>query len=175
MHVSQFIKYNLLFFVLYVFFYIVQRQFIFTYQELILPLGDGVGTLIFFPHGIRVLACMVGGVAVLPGLFAGHILANELVGGDDTLLLSVISITSIYLPYFFLKNKKLSLSVLLQITVISSILNSVFHHLYLQWTLINMEPFIMFTYLIGDLLGALSLFYIFKYVQKLYINYSSKY
>ena len=175
MHVSQFIKYNLLFFVLYVFFYIVQRQFIFTYQELILPLGDGVGTLIFFPHGIRVLACMVGGVAVLPGLFAGHILANELVGGDYTLLLSVISITSIYLPYFFLKNKKLSLSVLLQITVISSILNSVFHHLYLKWTLINMEPFIMFTYLIGDILGALSLFYIFKYVQKLYINYSSKY
>jgi len=74
---------------------------------------------------------------------------------------------AIYIPYYLQKRKGISLQNILVIAGVSSILNSIFQTLYLQFAVINLNAAVLFTYLIGDILGALLLFYLIKYINYL--------
>ena len=74
----------------------------------------------------------------------------------------------------FLNLKEISLKNILMMALLSSLLNSLFQSLYLQISMINLDPYLIFSYLIGDLLGCLVIFYLVKYIKNLYISFSSK-
>lgn len=158
--------------------FIFQQHFIFPLQEQFFNFGILSGSLIFFPHGVRVLSVMLGGIWILPGLFVAHLVTAvyhlELLNYIEIFIRVVLSIVSIYLPYYFLKLKEISLKNILIMALLSSLLNSLFQSLYLQISMINLDPYLIFSYLIGDLLGCITIFYFIKYIKNLYINFSSK-
>ena len=158
--------------------FVFQQHFILPLQEQFFNFGILSGSLIFFPHGVRVLSVMLGGIWILPGLFVAHLVTAvyhlEVLNYTDIFIRAVLSILSIYLPYYFLKLKEISLKNILIMALLSSILNSLFQSLYLQISMINLDPYLIFSYLIGDLLGCITIFYFIKYIKYLYINFSSK-
>jgi hypothetical protein len=121
---------------------------------------------------------MLGGIWILPGLFVAHLVTAvyhlELLNYIEVFIRTIFSILSIYLPYYFLKLKEISLKNILIMALLSSLLNSLFQSLYLQISMINLDPYLIFSYLIGDLLGCITIFYFIKYIKNLYINFSSK-
>ena len=158
--------------------FVFQQHFIFPLQEQFFNFGVLSGSLVFFPHGVRVLSVMLGGIWILPGLFVAHLVTSvyhlELLNYIEVFIRAVLSILSIYLPYYFLKLKEISLKNILILALLSSLLNSLFQSLYLQISMINLDPYLIFSYLIGDLLGCITIFYFVKYIKNLYINFSSK-
>ena len=61
---------NILVFLLFLSFFFIQRIFFNLIQDTTI---DFAGSLIYLPHGIRVLATLVGGRKIIPGLLLGHI------------------------------------------------------------------------------------------------------
>lgn len=178
MNLSYKFQINLLVTISYIVLFVFQQHFIFPLQEQFFSLGIMSGSLIFFPHGIRVLSIMLGGIWILPGLFVAHLVTAvyhlDVLNYTEVFIRAVLSILSIYLPYYFLKLKEISLKNILIMALLSSLLNSLFQSLYLQISTINLDPYLIFSYLIGDLLGCLAIFYFIKYIKNLYINFSSK-
>ena len=163
--------------VTYVLLFVIQHHLIFPIQNQFLQLGALTGTLIFLPHGLRVWAVLTGGIYILPGLFLGHFITTfyytEYIALEESLIRVSLSMAAIYIPYYLLKIKDITLQNILLVALISSIFNSVFQTLYLQFALINLNIYVLFTYLIGDLLGALLLFYLIKYINYLIRIYQS--
>jgi len=155
----------------YVLLFIIQHHLIFAIQNQFLQLGALTGTLIFLPHGLRVWAVLTGGVYILPGLFLGHFTTtfyySEYIPVQESLIRVCLSMMAIYIPYYLLKIKDITLQNILLIALISSMLNSTFQTLYLQYSLINLNIYVLFTYLVGDIVGSLLFFYIVKYINYL--------
>ena len=86
------------------------------------------GSLIFFPHGVRVLSVMLGGMWILPGLFVAHLLAAvyhlEVLNYTEVFIRAVLSIMSICLPYYLLNIKEISLK---NILMMANYLTDEFH------------------------------------------------
>ena len=162
----------------YVILFVFQQHFIFPLQKQFFNFGILSGSLIFFPHGVRVLSIMLGGIWILPGLFVAHLVTAvyhlEVLNYSEVFIRAVLSMMSICLPYYLLKLKEISLKNILMMALLSSLLNSLFQSLYLQISTINLDPYLIFSYLIGDILGCLTTFYLIKYIKKLYISFSSK-
>ena len=178
MNLSYKFKLNLLVVISYIILFVFQQHFILPLQEQFFNFGVLSGSLIFFPHGVRVLSVMLGGMWILPGLFVAHLLVAiyhlEVLGYIEVFIRAVLSLLSIYIPYYLLKLKEISLKNILIMVLLSSLLNSLFQSLYLQISTINLDPNLIFSYLIGDILGCLTTFYFIKYIKKLYISFSSK-
>jgi len=178
LNLSYKFQFNLFVAISYIVLFIFQQHFIFPLQEQFFNFGILSGSLIFFPHGVRVLSVMLGGIWILPGLFVAHLVTAvyhlELLNYIEVFIRAVLSIVSIYLPYYFLKLKEISLKNILIMALLSSLLNSLFQSLYLQISMINLDPYLIFSYLIGDLLGCITIFYFIKYIKNIYINFSSK-
>ena len=121
---------------------------------------------------------MLGGIWILPGLFVAHLVTAvyhlEVLNYTEVFIRAALSIISICLPYYFLNLKEISLKNILLMALLSSFLNSLFQSLYLQISMINLDPYIIFSYLIGDLLGCITIFYFIKYIKNLYISFTSK-
>ena len=167
---------NVIVFFSYVVLFIFQQHLIFPLQSNFLNLGVLTGTLIFLPHGIRVLAVMIGGWHIFPGLFVAHLLTTvyhlDFVNEWWEILIRVsLTMIAIYTPLIILRNKEISLHSIIVFSIISSVLNSVLQTFYLQYSLINLNPYVILTYLIGDFLGAIVLFYIFRYLKYLIQTY----
>lgn len=155
----------------YVLLFIITEYLIFPIQNQFIQLGALTGTMVFLPHGLRVWAVLTGGIYVLPGLVLGHFLTafyhTEYVPIFESLVRIVLTMAAIYIPYYLQKRQEISLQNILVIAGVSSILNSIFQTLYLQFAFINLNVAVLFTYLIGDILGALLLFYLIKYINYL--------
>jgi len=121
---------------------------------------------------------MLGGIWILPGLFVAHLVTAvyhlEVLNYTEVFIRAFLSIMSICLPYYSFKLKEISLKNILLMALLSSLLNSLFQSLYLQISTINLDPYLIFSYLIGDLLGCITIFYFIKYIKNLYINFTSK-
>ena len=167
---------NVIVFFSYVVLFIFQQHLIFPLQSNFLNLGVLTGTLIFLPHGIRVLAVMIGGWHIFPGLFVAHLITAvyhlESVNEWREILIRVsLTMIAIYTPLIILRNKEISLHSIIVFSIISSVFNSGLQTFYLQYSLLNLNPYIIFTYLIGDFMGAIVLFYIFRYFKYLIQTY----
>ena len=171
-------QFNILTALSYIILFVFQQHFLFPLQQQFFNFGVLSGSLLFFPHGVRVLSVLLGGIWILPGLLIGHLVTAiyhlEILNYTEVFLRAILSMLSIYLPYYLLNLKNISLRNILILAVLSSILNSLFQSFYLQLSMINLDPYLIFSYLIGDLLGSLVLFYFIKYIQNLYIIFSSK-
>ena len=166
---------NVIIFFSYILLFIFQQHLIYPLQSHFINLGVLTGTLIFLPHGIRVLAVMIGGWHIFPGLFVAHLITAvyhlESVNEWETVIRAFLTMIAIYTPYLILGSQKISLQSIIIFSLISSILNSGLQTFYLQYSLLNLNPYVILTYLIGDILGAFILFYIFRYFKYLIQSY----
>lgn len=166
---------NVVIFFSYILLFIFQQHLIYPLQNHFINLGVLTGTLIFLPHGIRVLAVMIGGWHIFPGLFVAHLITAvyhlESVNEWETVIRALLTMIAIYTPYLILGSQKISLQSIIIFSLISSILNSGLQTFYLQYSLLNLNPYVLLTYLIGDILGAFILFYIFRYFKYLIQTY----
>jgi len=166
---------NVVVFFSYILLFIFQQHLIYPLQNHFINLGVLTGTLIFLPHGIRVLAVMIGGWHIFPGLFVAHLITAvyhlESVNEWETVIRALLTMIAIYTPYLILGSQKISLQSIIIFSLISSILNSGLQTFYLQYSLLNLNPYVLLTYLIGDILGAFILFYIFRYFKYLIQTY----
>lgn len=166
---------NVIIFFSYILLFIFQQHLIYPLQSHFINLGVLTGTLIFLPHGIRVLAVMIGGWHIFPGLFVAHLMTAvyhlESVNEWETVIRALLTMIAIYTPYLILGSQKISLQSIIIFSLISSILNSGLQTFYLQYSLLNLNPYVILTYLIGDILGAFILFYIFRYFKYLIQTY----
>jgi hypothetical protein len=166
---------NVVIFFSYILLFIFQQHLIYPLQNHFINLGVLTGSLIFLPHGIRVLAVMIGGWHIFPGLFVAHLMTAvyhlESVNEWETVIRALLTMIAIYTPYLILGSQKISLQSIIIFSLISSILNSGLQTFYLQYSLLNLNPYVLLTYLIGDILGAFILFYIFRYFKYLIQTY----
>ena len=166
---------NVIIFFSYILLFIFQQYLIFPLQSHFINLGVLTGTLIFLPHGIRVLAVMIGGWYIFPGLFVAHLITDvyhlESVNEWDTVIRALLTMIAIYTPYLIWGSRKISMQSIIIFSFISSILNSGLQTFYLQYSLLNLNPYVLLTYLSGDILGAFILFYIFRYFKYLIQTY----
>jgi hypothetical protein len=141
-------------------------------------------SLLFLPHGVRVLTCVLYGPRLGAFyLFAATLLTGFWVGriGDyDPLtltLLYAVGALSVPLAFIFLQfiyeDTKIGLTMVKHNTIktiaylalISSILNSIGHALVLDgFSASEVKPRIILQFLIGDLLGTLVLFLCLRFV-----------
>lgn len=166
---------NVVIFFSYILLFIFQQHLIYPLQNHFINLGILTGTLIFLPHGIRVLAVMIGGWHIFPGLFVAHLITAvyhlESVNEWETVIRALLTMIAIYTPYLIWGSRKISMQSIIIFSLISSILNSGLQTFYLQYSLLNLNPYVLLTYLIGDILGAFILFYIFRYFKYLIQTY----
>ena len=166
---------NVVIFFSYILLFIFQQHLIYPLQNHFINLGILTGTIIFLPHGIRVLAVMIGGWHIFPGLFVAHLITAvyhlESVKEWESAIRALLTMIAIYTPYLILGSQKISLQSIIIFSLISSILNSGLQTFYLQYSLLNLNPYVLLTYLIGDILGAFILFYIFRYFKYLIQTY----
>ena len=141
-------------------------------------------SLLFLPHGVRVLTCVLYG----PRLGAFYIFSATLltgfwvgsIGDDDPLTLTLryaVGALSVPIAFVFLQfiheDTKIGLTkvnhntikTIAYLALISSILNSIGHALVLDgFSDFSVQPRIILKFLFGDLLGALVLFLCLRFV-----------
>ncbi len=182
---------NIVVFFLFILLFIIQWVLINSFQNLNITL---VASLIYLPHGLRVLATLIGGNKILPGLFLAHLLTGlflhyengnleltELINNDYkdlviVLLTSTGSTFSVIISMFFIKFnfirvRNITLKDIITIAILSSIINSFFNNTiyfisYENWEISS--QFIQF--IIGDVIGALIIFYSLKFINNFLVN-----
>ena len=179
---------NILVFLLFLSFFFIQRIFFNLIQDTTI---DFAGSLIYLPHGIRVLATLVGGRKIIPGLLLGHIVSGlythsfatstniefaEILNLETSIINLLTSIGSSFcvLLALFILNinydyiKSITLKTIFLVSIISSVINSFFTNTiyfisYENWEIGTQ----FFQYIFGDLIGALIIFYILKFSKKM--------
>ena len=179
---------NILVFLLFLSFFFIQRLFFDVIQDTTIAFA---GSLIYLPHGIRVLATLIGGRKIIPGLLLGHIVSGlythsfatstnmefaDIINLETSIINLLTSIGSSFcvLLALFILNisydyiKSISLKTIFLVSIISSIINSFFTNTiyfisYENWEIGTQ----FFQYIFGDLIGALIIFYILKFSKKM--------
>jgi hypothetical protein len=179
---------NILVFLLFLSFFFIQRLFFDVIQDTTIAFA---GSLIYLPHGIRVLATLIGGRKIIPGLLLGHIVSGlythsfatstniefaEILNLETSIINLLTSIGSSFcvLLALFILNinydyiKSITLKTIFLVSIISSIINSFFTNAiyfisYENWEIGTQ----FFQYILGDLIGALIIFYILKFSKKM--------
>ena len=147
-------------------------------------LNSNLVSLLFLPHGVKVLACVLYGTRLGAFyLFAATLLTGFWVGriGDydplTLMLLYAVGALSVPLAFVFLQfiheDTKIGLTkvnhntikTIAYLALISSIINSIGHALVLDgFSDFSVQPRIILKFLFGDLLGALVLFLCLRFV-----------
>ena len=183
-------KFNLNIYVFLIFLglFFIQRIFFELIQDSTIAFA---ASFLYLPHGLRVLATLIGGRKIIPGLFLGHIfsgiyihlfLSDKGLSFFDILNLKtsiVILLTSIGSSFcvlfaiFILKIssndiRSITLKTILIVSILSSIINSFFSNTIYFLSYENWEIGVQFIqYIIGDLIGTLLIFYILKFSRKM--------
>ena len=141
------------------------------------------GNLVFLPHSIRLIAAIVFGWVVFPGLFIAH-LASSLIAGHDidvhSLFISANASLSGYfavfiITFFKLKNlhqlTNINFSQILFVVLFAGIFNSIGNFLIKDYFFDNiMSINFIFSYLIGDFIGGfIGLYILLKLLPKKYM------
>ena len=159
MSIKKIIFYNCIIFFAYLFFYQIS-MFLFNLDML-------YGNLVFLPHSIRLIAAIVFGWFVLPGLFIAH-LASSIIAGHiidfHSLFISANASLSgyfaVYLITFFkIKNlsklSNINFMQILFVVLFAGFFNSIGNFLIKDYFFTNiMSINFIFSYLIGDFIGG---------------------
>ena len=181
---------NILVFLLFLSLFFIQRIFFDLIQNSTIAFA---ASFLYLPHGLRVLATLVGGRKIIPGLFLGHVVSGiyihsfangtgieflDIFNLESLIIILLTSIGSslcVLLALFILKInslkiKSIKLKTILFVSVLSSIINSFFSNTIYYLSFDDWEIGAQFLqYIIGDLIGALILFYVLKFLKKMVI------
>ena len=182
---------NILVFSLFLILFLIQRIFFDLIQNSTMALA---ASFLYLPHGLRVLATLIGGRKIIPGLFLGHVVSGiyihsfangtgiEILDIFNLEIIIIILLTSIgsslcvLLALFILKInslniKSIELKTIIFVSILSSIINSFFSNTIYFLSLDDWEIGAQFIqYIIGDLVGTFIVFYILKFVKKMIIS-----
>ena len=182
---------NILVFLLFLSLFFIQRIFFDLIQNSTVAF---TASFLYLPHGLRVLATLIGGRKIIPGLFLGHVVSGiyihsfangtgiEFLGIFNLEIIIIILLTSIgssfcvLLALFILKInslniKSIELKTIIFVSILSSIINSFFSNTIYFLSLDDWEIGAQFIqYIIGDLVGTFIVFYILKFVKKMIIS-----
>lgn len=149
--------------------FIVQQWLVFPLEQQFLPADDlSFASLLFIPHGVKLVLAFVIGILALPGLLIGQFLAGLLLGTplDLALITAVIGSLAVMLPVLLVRYMQsipfttslaetthaVSIAkAFFVVTVIASLLNSMFHGVLFHDEGSNI---LELRYLTGDILGA---------------------
>ena len=174
---------NLIVFFLFIVLFILQDFFFKILQSSALPLA---ASLIYLPHGLRVLATLIAGSKILFGLFMGHLVTgmyihyssnptiffNDLTTALLILITSIISTFCVFVSIKLLKNldngsREITLKKILFISIFSALINSLFvnltYYLFIDDWSIDSQ---IFKYFFGDVFGGIIFFYVIKQFNK---------
>ena len=179
---------NILVFLLFLSLFFIQRIFFDLIQNSTIAFA---ASFLYLPHGLRVLATLVGGRKIIPGLFLGHVVSGiyihsfangtgiELLDIFNLKIIIIILLTSIgsslcvLLALFILKInslniKSIELKTIIFVSILSSIINSFFSNTIYFLSLDEWEIGAQFIqYIIGDLVGTFIVFYILKFAKRM--------
>ena len=182
---------NILVFLLFLSLFFIQRIFFDLIQNSTIAFA---ASFLYLPHGLRVLATLVGGRKIIPGLFLGHVVSGiyihsfangtgiEFLGIFNLEIIIIILLTSIgsslcvLLALFVLKInslniKSIELRTIIFVSILSSIINSFFSNTIYFLSLDDWEIGAQFIqYIIGDLVGTFIVFYILKFAKRVIIS-----
>ena len=74
---------------------------LFLVSDFIFSINSNIGNLIFLPNAVRVIAVLIGGWAMLPGLILGHVMAGFL--NEPNILLILVGSICPLLAFYILK------------------------------------------------------------------------
>lgn len=149
--------------------FIAQRWLVLPLESLLLPSDDlYFASLLFIPHGVKLVLAFVIGILALPGILIGQFLAGLLLGSppDLAFITAVIGSFAVMLPVMLIRYMQsipftISLAetthavsiakAFFVVTVIASLLNSMFHGVLFYKEGSNI---LELRYLTGDILGA---------------------
>lgn len=168
---------NFLAFIFYILSFQVQ-QFFWEIQIKILDPSLYLGSLIFLPHGIRVMSLIFFKLDILLGLYFAHVVTGLLYLQDllrpiDIIFKSFLSITAMALAYIFiiqLQQKRefnITISSIFIFTLLSSLFNSILNGLY-GYLVYGGFQHQFFSFLIGDILGAFTIYILFYSIKYFY-------
>ena len=178
------LKFNLFIIFLFVISFAIQNSFVeifFNYFNS----NNFSGSLIYLPHGIRVIAVLAFGWNIFPALFIGSYLTglflinnnfdfslSNITASEVVIIGSLISASCVFVSTYFVQAlnpsvkldvRSIEIKTILIVVIASSVVNSLLHGVlygfaYSDWQ--NLTQF--FQYLIGDTLGALLIFFLVK-------------
>ena len=178
------LKFNLFIVFLFVISFAIQNSFVeifFNYFNS----NNFSGSLIYLPHGIRVIAVLAFGWNIFPALFIGSYLTglflinnnfdfslSNITASEVVIIGSLISASCVFVSTYFVQAlnpsvkldvRSIEIKTILIVVIASSVVNSLLHGVlygfaYSDWQ--NLTQF--FQYLIGDTLGALLIFFLVK-------------
>lgn len=156
-------------------------------QKHFLPADAHNGSLVFLPHGVRVIAIILFGLNALPGIFFSHLISGllflDLYSSSLSLVftLSLFSTIALYLGSLLVFDKKqlygikinnINLKNILAVSIIASAFNSLFNIMvYYFFNVIktfNINDNIIF--FVGDIFGALLLFYMLNTIKNTFFK-----
>ena len=178
------LKYNLFIVFLFVISFAIQNSFVeifFNYFNS----NNFSGSLIYLPHGIRVIAVLAFGWNIFPALFIGSYLTglflinnnfdfslSNITASEIVIIGSLISASCVFISTYFVQAlnplakldvRSIEIKTILIVVIASSVVNSLLHNVlygfaYSDWQSLTQ----FFQYLIGDTLGALLIFFLVK-------------
>ena len=177
--------YSFIIFVTYALAWLLEFYVVGTLQSQILKINHQLASIIFLPHGIRVMSIILLGQRALIPLLAVSILTGLfLFNLENVIILSLLSIFSLFVTLKISKIhslgmhvKNITLKNIIFISTLSSILSSFLNSIFKYFNNSNFESFlsILLTHTLGDILGAIVCFYVLGFMYKLFfvkkINY----
>ena len=186
------LKFNLLIFSLFIISFAIQNSFVeifFNYFNS----NNFSGSLIYLPHGIRVIAVLAFGWNIFPALFIGSYLTGlyiinnnfdfsllNITTGEIVIIGSLISASCVFVSAYFVQAlnplakldvRSIEIKTILIVVIASSIVNSLFQNVLYGFAYSNWQSLVQFfQYLIGDTFGALLIFFLVKLGFKIKSN-----
>lgn len=186
------LKFNLLIVSLFIISFAIQNSFVeifFNYFNS----NNFSGSLIYLPHGIRVIAVLAFGWNIFPALFIGSYLTGlylinnnfdfsllNITSAEIVIIGSLISASCVFVSTYFVQAlnplakldvRNIEIKTILILVIASSIVNSLFQNVLYGFAYSNWQSLIQFfQYLIGDTFGALLIFFLVKLGFKIKSN-----
>ena len=186
------LKFNLLIVSLFIISFAIQNSFVeifFNYFNS----NNFSGSLIYLPHGIRVIAVLAFGWNIFPALFIGSYLTGlylinnnfdfsllNITSAEIVIIGSLISASCVFVSTYFVQAlnplakldvRSIEIKTILIVVIASSIVNSLFQNVLYGFAYSNWQSLIQFfQYSIGDTFGALLIFFLVKLGFKIKSN-----
>ena len=176
----QIIYQNIFVFVIYVLFFWFQNLTFFQIQNKFQnsTIALGTASLVFLPHGVRVLSYVFFGPRIFYGLYLAHFVTGLSISLRyfDVLILSLFSTLcaliaiKIYTGTWHLKNIKiLNFKFIIYVSLIAAMINSLSNNTYKLFQGGNFSELYtsqVFQFILGDIIGTIVLFYLFLSSKK---------
>ena len=176
----QIVYQNIFVFFLYTLFFWIQKLTFFqiqtSFQNSTIALG--AASLVFLPHGVRILSYVFFGPKIFYGLFLAHFITGLSISSSYLDILILASFSSlcaliaikIYTGTFHLKNIKIfNFKFIVYVSLIAAIINSLSVNTYKLFQGQNFNEIYtsqVFQFIIGDVFGTIVLFYLFLLSKK---------